>query len=202
MKANTFHTKMAMGYFKPIYPVIAENILKKCPRKRGICVDIGCGSGVLGLEIAKISRFDIINIDPDEEFVRLALAYAGEQQMSHRVIVKKGWAEQIPLGSNSVDLVVSRGSVYFWDDKVKGLQEIYRVLKPGGFAYIGGGMGSASLGKSIHLELQHDKKWNMHKNTRFRNNLPIHHKQWMRQTGIENWSMESSQEGTWILITK
>jgi len=48
----------------------------------------------------------------------------------------------MPFPDNSVDLVVSHGSIFFWDDQVKGLQEIYRVLRPGGRAMIGGGAGS------------------------------------------------------------
>jgi SAM-dependent methyltransferase len=42
----------------------------------------------------------------------------------------------------SVDLVVSRGSVFFWDDPAQGIREAHRVLRPGGWAMIGGGLGS------------------------------------------------------------
>ena len=33
-----------------------------------------------------------------------------------------------------MDLVVSRGSIYFWEDQGRGLLEILRVLRPGGLA--------------------------------------------------------------------
>lgn len=202
MDAYTFHRKLANGYFRSIYPVIAKNILKRSPLKTGTCIDIGCGSGVLGIEIACISNFNIINIDPNEQFVQLAKEVAEKHHLSHRVKVIKGFAEHIPLNSNSIDLAVSRGSIYFWKDKVKGLKEIYRVLKPGGFAYIGGGMGNTSLMNSINRQLSEDSDWQKQKNERFRKNLPIHQKLLMKQTGISDWTMESSQEGTWILINK
>ncbi|MFA7148725.1 MAG: class I SAM-dependent methyltransferase, partial [Syntrophomonadaceae bacterium] len=47
----------------------------------------------------------------------------------------------LPLADNFADFIISRGSIWFWEDKAKGLAEIYRVLKIGGTALIGGGFG-------------------------------------------------------------
>jgi ubiquinone/menaquinone biosynthesis C-methylase UbiE len=57
------------------------------------------------------------------------------------VVAVVGKAENLPLPDRSVDLVVSRGSIFFWDDPAKGIAEVYRVLRPGGEAMIGGGRG-------------------------------------------------------------
>jgi len=48
-------------------------------------------------------------------------------------------AQYLPFRDNYADVIVSRGSFQFWDDKQKAFSEIYRVLKPGGIAYIGRG---------------------------------------------------------------
>jgi ubiquinone/menaquinone biosynthesis C-methylase UbiE len=45
---------------------------------------------------------------------------------------RQGTAEEIPLESASVDLVVSQSSFHEWEEPKKGLSEIYRVLAPGG----------------------------------------------------------------------
>jgi SAM-dependent methyltransferase len=55
-------------------------------------------------------------------------------------------AEQLPLVDNYLDLVVSRGSIFFWDDPARGIREVHRVLRPGGCAMIGGGCGSGYPG--------------------------------------------------------
>lgn len=61
------------------------------------------------------------------------------------------------MKDESVDLGVSRGSVFFWEDLPRALTEIYRVLAPSGWAYIGGGFGSAAVKADIARQLQ---SWN------------------------------------------
>ena len=43
-----------------------------------------------------------------------------------------GKAEQMPVDSGTVDLLVAQWSLLFWDDPQKGLSEAYRVLKSDG----------------------------------------------------------------------
>ena len=81
-------------------------------------------------------------LDPKRESMAEGLEIAREKGLEDRLSAVVGVAEEMPFLDNSVDLLVSRGSIFFWDDPVKGLQEVYRVLRPGGKAYIGGGAGS------------------------------------------------------------
>jgi ubiquinone/menaquinone biosynthesis C-methylase UbiE len=71
-----------------------------------------------------------------------ALRKAGESGLDRRTAAVCGHAEDLPLAEDSVDLVVSRGSIFFWEDRPAGLREVHRVLRPGGRAMIGGGLGS------------------------------------------------------------
>ena len=202
MQAQQFHTKMATGIFKPIYPVIARNILQKSQVRKGVCIDVGGGSGILALELARRSKLEITVIDCNCDSIALAKEYFDENNDGFRLNTIYASAENMPLRSNSVDLAVSRGSVFFWKNKVKGMNEIYRVLRPGGFAYIGGGMGTTKLKREIMSSQSTDSKWISENKKRFRKNLPLHLKLMMRQTEIPYWTMESSDEGTWILFKK
>jgi ubiquinone/menaquinone biosynthesis C-methylase UbiE len=60
----------------------------------------------------------------------------------------------MPFPDNFADLIVSRGSVFFWEDKVGAFEEIYRVLKPNGRTYIGGGFGTAELREKVMREMK------------------------------------------------
>jgi len=52
------------------------------------------------------------------------------------VAITKGAADNLPFADSSFDLVVSTGSIHHWKRPVECLNDIRRVLRPGGFALI------------------------------------------------------------------
>lgn len=132
-----------MNELPDFYVTVSEEILCRCQPAEGVWVDLGAGPGGVGLALARQTNSTIVLIDPDENALQKALAEAPRAELGNRVVAVKGWAEAIPLLDNSVDLVVSRGSIFFWNDKVKGISEVYRILRPGGPAMIGGGLGKS-----------------------------------------------------------
>ena len=202
MNAKSFHEQMAIGLFRQVYPMLAARIIRKSGIRRGICVDVGGGSGVLATELAKQSELNVFVVDKDEACKELASEYIAGHDLSERIRVVTASAEWLPFPDFSIDLVVSRGSVFFWTDKVKGINEIYRILRPGGFAFVGGGMGSTQLKRKILAAQSISSNWGAVSKQRYRQNLPIHLKLMMRETRVPDWEMESSDEGTWILFRK
>ena len=125
-----------------LYACVACDVIRSCGRKDGLWVDLGCGSGSLALALAAISSARLLLVDPDPEALAAAMERAEELGLSDRTSAIVGAAERIPMKAGSADLVVSRGSISFWDDRPAGLREVYRILRPGGKAMIGGGLGS------------------------------------------------------------
>ncbi len=124
------------------YPYVVKDILKYCKPKKGFWIDLGAGKGQVSIPLIEETNNPVVMLDPDVEAMSKGLEIAREKGLEHRLFAVVGVAEDMPFPDNSVDLVVSRGSIFFWDDQVKGLQEVYRVLRPGGKAMIGGGQGS------------------------------------------------------------
>ncbi len=121
---------------------VVEDMLRFCQPEPGFWVDLGAGRGQVALPLIERTENPVIMLDPNEQAMAKGLEIARERDIAHRLFAVVGVAEAMPFPDNSVDLLVSRGSIFFWDDPVQGLREVHRVLRPGAHAYIGGGAGS------------------------------------------------------------
>jgi len=124
------------------YPYVVDDLLKYCQPKKGFWIDLGAGKGQVAMPLIEKTGNPVLMLDPDADAMAEGLESARQKGLADRLSAVVGVAEEMPFLDNSVDLVVSRGSIFFWDDPAKGLREVYRVLRPGGKAYIGGGAGS------------------------------------------------------------
>jgi ubiquinone/menaquinone biosynthesis C-methylase UbiE len=106
--------------------------LKDC----GEAIDLGCGPGLLVITLAKRSTdLRITGVDLSPEMLKQAESYAIESGVEDRVSFKVGNAQEIPFNDHSIDLVVSTLSLHHWKNPIAVMNEIARVLRPGG-AYI------------------------------------------------------------------
>jgi ubiquinone/menaquinone biosynthesis C-methylase UbiE len=114
-----------------------------------------------------------------------------------------GDVHEIPLADETVDLAMSRGSVFFWEDHCKAFQEIYRVLKPGGVAIIGGGFGSNELKDQIAAEME-KRGQALRDRTKKHNNEDnlVHYEEALRQSGIATYSATRDETGLWVTIKR
>jgi len=94
----------------------------------GRIVEIGPGTGVNFHYLP--AGITWIGIEPNEAFFGALKLQAREKQIKAQVL--KGDASQIPLDDNSADIVLSTLALCSVNHPAKVLEEIKRVLKPGG----------------------------------------------------------------------
>ena len=125
----------------PVYAPLAEQIVSDfdLSKKEGIGIDLGSGPGTLIVELCKRTRMHWINADINPNFFPNFYRQAEENNVSQQISAIFADAHSLPFRDNYADIIVSRGSYHFWEDKVRAFGEIYRVLKPGAVAYIGRG---------------------------------------------------------------
>ena len=102
-------------------------------KNSGQAADLGCGPGHLVIEMAaQAPDLHITGVDLADEMLQQAGEYAKRSGVGAQVSFRKGDAQAIPFADDSLDLVISTLSLHHWTDPVQVLDEIARVLRPGG----------------------------------------------------------------------
>jgi ubiquinone/menaquinone biosynthesis C-methylase UbiE len=97
-------------------------------------LEVAPGPGYLAIEIARLGPYRVTGLDISKSFVRIASENARQAGVS--IDFRHGDAAQMPFPDESFDFVVCRAAFKNFSNPVGALDEIYRVLKPGGKASI------------------------------------------------------------------
>jgi ubiquinone/menaquinone biosynthesis C-methylase UbiE len=100
----------------------------------GRVLEIAPGPGYLSVALAKLGSFKITGLDISQSFVQMASQHAKREGVVARFI--HGSASDIPLEDGLFDLIVCRAAFKNFSEPLKALNEMHRVLKPGGRAII------------------------------------------------------------------
>ena len=96
-------------------------------------LDIGCGHGrSLGEIAARAANGRAAGVDPSELMVEIAVKRNRRLVKARRVDVSVGSIDALPFANRSFDKLLCVHVLYFWKDLREGIQEIARILKPGG----------------------------------------------------------------------
>jgi ubiquinone/menaquinone biosynthesis C-methylase UbiE len=98
-------------------------------------LDIGCGSGVPTIELAKLSNGEIIGIDVNQSLLDKLNRKIEEEGFSSRVKAVKCSLFEINFPDESFDIIWAEGSIWIIGFE-KGLKEWNRLLKPNGFIVV------------------------------------------------------------------
>ncbi|PWT94347.1 MAG: ArsR family transcriptional regulator [Acidobacteria bacterium] len=104
----------AIGYLLPKYTV----------------ADLGCGEGYLTLEVARWAK-KVIAVDSSQAALKHAKHLAQKKNVKN-ISWKHGVLEQLPIESESVEIVLMAQVLHALTDPAIGLREAYRILKPSG----------------------------------------------------------------------
>lgn len=187
---------------KPMYPLLVQQFVDDYNLMRGVALDIGSGPGWLGMELAKITHMKIVFLDLSQDALDTSRRNFEELNVDNEVEYIKADVHELPLEDDCADFIMSRGSIWFWAQPQKGLKEIERVLKPGGVAIVGGGLGRY-LPESMRARLQGSIKQRLKERMETRPN-PAEFKAMVETAGLNNYKVltESEGGGRWVEIRK
>jgi ubiquinone/menaquinone biosynthesis C-methylase UbiE len=131
----TAYEKSARMAIDSYYRSVAQEVVAHLTE--GKILDIGTGPGYLPVEIARRSlNIRIIGIDLSRKLIDTARSKAAQEGLSDRLTFQRGNANRIAFDDSTFDMVISTGMLHSLKDPVKVIQEMYRVLKAGGQAWI------------------------------------------------------------------
>ena len=97
-------------------------------------LEIAPGPGYLAIEIARLGRFEVTGLDVSRTFVEIGRENARKAGVT--VDFRHGDAAAVPFETDSFDLVVCQAAFKNFTEPVCALDEMHRVLRPGGSAII------------------------------------------------------------------
>ena len=101
-------------------------------------LEVGFGHGRTLAEAALlVTEGRLAGVDPSEVMLRIARGRNAASLKTGRMELKLGVSEHLPWPIDSFDKVYAVHTIYFWPRPARDLQEIHRVLRPGGRLVIG-----------------------------------------------------------------
>lgn len=130
--------------FAPIYPFLLQDVESAYGQSLSgkNILEIGGGPGHMATQFLARAPQLLVEVDLSRNLLLKAQTrLTGSPISENRCLLIEAQAETLPLCDCCIDVVFSRGSVMFWQDQRQAFQEIRRVLRKDGMAWIGGGYG-------------------------------------------------------------
>lgn len=140
INTNEHFEKISSEITYKIYPYLIQDLKENYNHsfENKSILEIGVGPGHLFEQVIKCNFRTSIGIDISNDMLDRARKRCN---LYNNDLLKNASAENLPFKNNEFDIVLSRGSVFFWDNLNICFKEIFRVLKKDGLAFIGGGYG-------------------------------------------------------------
>jgi ubiquinone/menaquinone biosynthesis C-methylase UbiE len=97
-------------------------------------LEVAPGPGFFSIELAKLGSFKITALDASRTFVEIARENARKEGVA--IDFQHGNASAMPFADNSFDFIYCSAAFKNFSEPVKALDEMHRVLRPGGEAVI------------------------------------------------------------------
>lgn len=122
MRIDTIWRKKSMNLLKPLKP---KRIL-----------DVATGTADFAIELRKLNPDEIVGIDISEQMLAYGRVKVQKKGLDKLITLSKADSENLPFEDNSFDAITVAFGVRNFEHTIIGLQEMNRVLRPGGMLVV------------------------------------------------------------------
>ena len=110
----------------------------KLLKNKGIrkVLDIATGTGDFAIEALKINPEKVVGVDISEGMLAFGKEKIKKMGLEDKITLQLGDSEKLPFSDNSFDAITVSFGVRNYETLEKGLKDMFRVLKPGGYCLI------------------------------------------------------------------
>ena len=118
---------MQKWIFVPVHTKMLDLLAQELKDPPRSIIDVGCGTGrLLRAALGRWPEAQLYGVDTSQQMLSEA------KRLSPRATFQLAAAESLPFPDQTADVVLTSLSFHHWADQVRSLQEIARVLRPGG----------------------------------------------------------------------
>ena len=108
----------------------AMRVSSAIPKDKGVVLDLGCGAGHLSYALAPhVAR--VVAADPSEQMLETVRLTAGERGLPVETALTA--AGDLPFDAGTFCVAASRYSAHHWPNITRGLGDMRRIVKRGGY---------------------------------------------------------------------
>lgn len=187
--------------FSPLYPYVAKQVLEAYGRAGGLALELGPFAGGASIELARQAKGLRVVMGDDfpgvDEYLERKVAAAG---FGARITVLPLNMLDIAFPEGTFDLALFRGGLFFWEERRRIIQEMHRVVKPGGLVMVGGGFGADAPDALIERNLALSRELNRKLGKRVLSQEDV--REDLRDLGLEDCGTIDARHGLWAMIRK
>ena len=185
--------------YPPLSRFVADTYRKQGGREKGDVLELGPFSGGITKELLSLSsEFRAVVADTSPELFDHLQEEISETPLARRMIITSSLLAPLAFLDRSFDLVIFRGAFFFLTLAI--LQEIYRVLRPGGIAVVGGGYGPAAPQNLIEEIAEESKQLNLLLGKQWVTEETL--TQMIHQAALQEEAEISTEGGLWVILRK